>query len=400
MSRNSTSVFLPLESIRGLCAVTIVYHHLKWSHWIGELGVVANASLLVELFFALSAFVMAHRYLDRVGDVGGWLRFMWLRAARILPLHLAVLGVWLACGVHELAATDGSAVDLVASPDFLKRVVLLHAVFGSDLPWNVPSWSVSVEAWTYLAFGGVLVATASHRRTLAIVFASSAVAAFAVLAFAVPGGIFDFTGPATLARCVYAFSLGALGYVGFEALGLHSRSLPVAVATSIEFAAVVALLSTITLFGDSPYAVAVPVLFPMVLCVLAWGQGLVAALLRMPWLVGLGALSYSIYMLHAGLWAIGMQAARILDEKYDIMGYSAQRPGQIEFFGSVPATFLVATGFVATVILCSAVTYRFLEQPARDAMRRWIEPGSARPTAVPSPVGPVQVSGTRAMPTA
>lgn len=399
MSRSSTTVFLPLESIRGLCAVTIVYHHLKWSHGLGELGVVANASLLVELFFALSAFVMAHRYFDRVGDVGGWLRFMWLRAARILPLHLAVLGVWLACGVHELAATDGSPVDLLASPDFLKRVVLLHAVFGSDLPWNVPSWSVSVEAWTYLAFGGVLVATASHRRTLAVVFASSAVAGFAVLAFGIPGGIHEFTGPATLARCIYAFSLGALGYVAFEALGLEARPLPTAVATAIEFAAVVALLATITLFGDSPFAVGVPLLFPIVLCVLAWGQGLVATALSARWLVGLGALSYSVYMLHAGLWAIGMQAARILDEKFEIMGYSANRPGELEFFGSMPATFLVATGFVIVVILCSAVTHRFLEQPARDAMRRWIEPGAARPSAVPTP-GSVQVSGTRAMPTA
>lgn len=399
MSRNSTSVFLPLESIRGLCAVTIVYHHLKWSHGIGDLGVVANASLLVELFFALSAFVMAHRYLDRVADVGGWLRFMWLRAARILPLHLAVLGVWLACGVHDLAATDGSAVDLLTSPDFLKRVALLHAVFGSDLPWNVPSWSVAVEAWTYLAFGGVLVATASHRRTIAVVFASSAAAGFAVLAFGIPGGIHEFTGPATLARCIYAFSLGALGYVAFEGAGLHRRRLPTAAATSIELAAVVALLSTITMFGDSPYAVAVPLLFPVVLCLLAWGQGLVATLLRARWLVGLGALSYSVYMLHAGLWAIGMQVARVLDERFEIMGYSAERPGQIEFFHSVPATFLIATGFVAVVILCSAVTYRYLEQPARDAMRRWIEPGASRPSAVATP-GSVQVSGTRAMPTA
>lgn len=399
MPRNSTTVFLPLESIRGLCAVTIVYHHLKWSHGLGDLGVVANASLLVELFFALSAFVMAHRYLDRVADVGGWLRFMWLRAARILPLHLAVLGVWLACGVHEVASADGSAVDLLTSPDFLKRVVLLHAVFGSDLPWNVPSWSVAVEAWTYLAFGGVLVATASHRGTVAVVFASSAAAGYAVLAYGIPGGIHDFTGPATLARCVYAFSLGVLGYIAFEGTGLHRRRLPMAAATSVEVAAVVGLLSTITLFGDSPYAVAVPLLFPIVLCLLAWGQGLVAVVLRAPWLVGLGALSYSVYMLHSGLWAVGMAVARALDERYDIMGFSAERPGQIEFFGSAPATFLVATGFVAVVILCSAVTYRYLERPARDAMRRWIEPGAQRPSAVAAP-GPMQVSGTRAMPTA
>lgn len=399
MPRNSTSVFLPLESIRGLCAVTIVVHHLKWSHGLGDIGVVANASLLVEMFFALSAFVMAHRYLDRVSDVGGWLRFVWLRAARILPLHLAVLGVWLACGVHGIASADGSAVDLLISPDFLKRVVLLHAVFGSDLPWNVPSWSVAVEAWTYLAFGGVLVATASHRRTTAVVFASSAVAGFAVLAFGIPGGIHDFTGPATLARCVYAFSLGALGYIAFEGTGLQHLRMPTAAATSIELAAVAAFIATVTIFGDSPYAVAVPLLFPLVLCLFAWGQGLVSAALRTPWLVGLGTLSYSVYMLHAGLWAIGMQAARILDERFDVMGYSAERPGELEFFGSVPATFLIATGFLAVVILCSAVTYRYLEQPARDAMRRWIEPGASRTSDAPAP-GSAQINGTRAMPTA
>lgn len=400
MSRNRSAVFLPLESVRGLCAVTIVYHHLKWSHWIGDLGVVANASLLVELFFALSAFVMAHRYLDRIADAGDWLRFMWLRAARILPLHLAVLGVWLACGVHELAATDTSPVDLVASPDFLKRVFLLHAVFGSDLPWNIPSWSVAVEAWTYVAFGGVLVATASRRRTLAAVFAAAALSAFLVLSLAMPDGIFDFTGPATLARCIYAFSLGALGYVAFEALGLQDRHMPVAAATCVEIACVAALFATITIFGDSPYAVAVPILFPAFLCVLAWGRGLVSSLLRLRWLVGLGTLSYSVYMLHAGLWAVGMRIVRALDERYAFLGFSETRPGQLEFFGSTPATFLVATGFVAIVLLGSAATYRFLERPARDAMRRWIEPGTRQAAAAASPTGAIAISDTRAMPTA
>jgi peptidoglycan/LPS O-acetylase OafA/YrhL len=400
LSRNRSAVFLPLESVRGLCAVTIVYHHLKWSHWIGDLGVVANASLLVELFFALSAFVMAHRYLDRIGDVADYLRFMWLRAARILPLHLAVLGVWLACGVHEIAAADGSPVDLVASPDFLKRVFLLHAVFGSELPWNVPSWSVAVEAWAYVAFGGVLVATASRRRTLAAVFATTAFAAFLLLAFVLPEGIFDFTGPATLARCMYAFSLGTLGYVAFEALGLQDRHLPGAVATCLEIACIAALFSTITIFGDSAYAVAVPVLFPAVLCVLAWGRGLISSLLRLRWLVGLGTLSYSIYMLHAGLWAVGMRLVRTLDAQTPFTGYSKTHPGQLEFFGSTPATFLVATGFVAFVVLCSAASYRFLERPARDAMRRWIEPGTRTAQSAASPTGAIAISDTRAMPTA
>lgn len=105
-------------------------------------------------------------------------------------------------------------------------------------------------------------------------------------------------------------------------------------------------------------------------------------------------------MLHAGLWAVGMRIVRALDERYAFLGFSETRPGQLEFFGSTPATFLVATGFVGIVLLSSAATYRFLERPARDAMRRWIEPGTRPTAAAASPTGAVAISDTRAMPTA
>ncbi len=202
--------------------------------------------------------------------------------------------------------------------------------------------------------------------------------------------------------CIYAFSPARLAYVAFRALGLQDRHMPVAAATCVEIACVAALFATITIFGDSPYAVAVPILFPRLPVRAGWGRGLVSSLLRLAVARRLGTLSYSVYMFARRLWASGMRIVRALDERYAFLGFSETRPGQLEFFGSTPARPSSSHGLLAIVLLSSAADPTgYLERPARDAMRRWIEPGNAARPRPPHPrTGAIAISDTRAMPTA
>ena len=54
--------YLVLDSFRGLCALSIVIHHLAIHNTITEWSFFSNSAVLVEFFFMLSGFVLMHSY--------------------------------------------------------------------------------------------------------------------------------------------------------------------------------------------------------------------------------------------------------------------------------------------------------------------------------------------------
>ncbi|MGA9220131.1 MAG: hypothetical protein WBZ57_02945, partial [Pseudomonas graminis] len=54
--------FLVLDSLRGLCALTLIVHHSHIERSITELSFFRNASQFAGLFFALSGFLIYRRY--------------------------------------------------------------------------------------------------------------------------------------------------------------------------------------------------------------------------------------------------------------------------------------------------------------------------------------------------
>ncbi len=80
-----------LESIRGLAALLIVFHHIpKWNP-ILDTKIINNGYLMVELFFVLSGFVIFSAYANKIGDKRDLLRFQFLRFGRLYPVHLLFL---------------------------------------------------------------------------------------------------------------------------------------------------------------------------------------------------------------------------------------------------------------------------------------------------------------------
>src|SRR5260221_10237597 len=90
--------------------------------------------------------------------------FMVRRLARVYPLHIVMLLVMLLFRFVRIGLVMAGIV--VAMPaafevnnaySFFLNVFLLHSLgFIDYLSWNAPSWSISVEFYTYLVFGLVL----------------------------------------------------------------------------------------------------------------------------------------------------------------------------------------------------------------------------------------------------
>ncbi|WP_404533715.1 acyltransferase family protein [Bradyrhizobium ottawaense] len=173
---------LPLDSIRGIAATSVVIHHLllmptflaAFPHnaWI-NCSFFRSSWLLVDLFFVLSGIVMSLSYVE--SDFGRFsLReFMARRLARVYPLHIVMLMANLLFRLLRIGLVMAGVV--VAAPaafevnnaySFGLNVLLLHSMgFIDYLSWNAPSWSISVEFYTYLVFG-LIVLLAQRMRSL------------------------------------------------------------------------------------------------------------------------------------------------------------------------------------------------------------------------------------------
>jgi peptidoglycan/LPS O-acetylase OafA/YrhL len=109
----------------------------------------------VPVFFMLSGFVLAYNYSQQLSvfSLRGYGRFLFMRWARIYPVHfftlLVVLGMVIVCRVKGWPLTDAG----YGAADFVWNLLLVQTwVPNFQLNWNYPSWSISSEWFAYLCF--------------------------------------------------------------------------------------------------------------------------------------------------------------------------------------------------------------------------------------------------------
>ncbi|MEL0210860.1 MAG: acyltransferase, partial [Novosphingobium sp.] len=84
-----------LDSLRGLAALGVAFHHIPVSEALAVARWDDNFNLLLDLFFVISGFVIAAAYGERLSGGFPLRRFLWLRLGRIWPLHAAMLCVFI-----------------------------------------------------------------------------------------------------------------------------------------------------------------------------------------------------------------------------------------------------------------------------------------------------------------
>src|SRR6516164_1868697 len=156
-----------LTPLRGIAALWVVLYHyavlyppsLHLQHYTDMLE---KGYLAVDLFFMLSGFVLAHVYWNAfAADVDErYRKFLFARIARLYPLHLFVLSLFVATeiadrAVHYAETGELELVPLEGAQSFTALVAnlfMLQGLKASQLSWNYPAWSISVEFMAYLVF--------------------------------------------------------------------------------------------------------------------------------------------------------------------------------------------------------------------------------------------------------
>ncbi|PSJ65706.1 acyltransferase [Mesorhizobium ephedrae] len=376
--------FEALDSWRGIAALLVVLFHGQIVSHIRDFPLVRSGEAMVDFFFVLSGFVIAHAYCGRIRDGGDFGKFVFLRLGRLYPLHLFMFGLFLAFeGMKAFVPGLGNPVDPAFSegnaPSTIPaNLLLLHALRPDGLlTWNTPSWSISAEFIAYIAFGtGVLLL----RRRAGWIFAALLVAAPLLLA------AFSDLGMGTTARmgavrALYGFSAGAVLYVlaGQRILALRASaggaSHPDPRWTFVELALAVAALWIAVTVWTTPFAYAMPAVYCGIVAVFAVERGLVSRLLRIRPLLFLGLISYSLYMTHMFVQLRFTNLARLLDiaagtHLITQVGKTARYGAGIDA-GNPYLGDLLMLAMVAAVIGMSWMTYRLIEMPGQRLFRHY-----------------------------
>jgi peptidoglycan/LPS O-acetylase OafA/YrhL len=194
-----------LDAIRGICAIAVLCMH---SRFLTRVPLLPSAYLMVDIFFAMSGYVMAMIYGERLRAGGFFLAFVERRWTRLLPMW----GIGLAFGVATTLLLHHHGADALQSILSLALgLVFLPTPFNHYLfPANAPGWSLFYEAVANIAFG--LWARFLTGRTLVGVIAAFALALLgAVLHFGSADG--GNTWPSAyigVVRVGFSFSLGLL----------------------------------------------------------------------------------------------------------------------------------------------------------------------------------------------
>ncbi len=154
---NSVTKLDALTTLRFFAAAMIVIGHVH--PLFGSLGITDNFVLSqgVSFFFILSGFILAYNY-RAFQDNKSVKRFLVARFARIWPLHIATLTIWITLFYPNIINDFISSTEITFK--LILNVLLLQS-WSFTAPWilsfNGAAWSISTEAFFYIVFAYIFI---------------------------------------------------------------------------------------------------------------------------------------------------------------------------------------------------------------------------------------------------
>jgi peptidoglycan/LPS O-acetylase OafA/YrhL len=387
--------FAVLDSWRGIAACFVALFHLDaYSHLYG-VPFLRNSWLFVDFFFVLSGFVIAANYQQRLLDGFGVGRFLVLRLGRLYPLHFSMLMLFIAWDLLRilrriltpaLGLTDPAMLFSTPrdAPDtILSNLLLVQSLHVHDfLTWNLASWSISTEFYTYVAFAACLIGLRRHAWIAAVPALIGGPILIAILSDRNMDTSYDWG----IIRCFYGF---AAGTVSWEIFRRWNREVGKWLCGSmVEWGALGLVVVFVSAAGTSRLSIAAPYVFALVVLVFAFEAGTASAILKLRPIVFLGTVSYSIYMTHVFIAKRLFEAGYQLDKRWHINVFTHQAIdgrdvpllGDQLWHGDV-----VYPVYLAMIVAMSYFTYRWIEKPGREWVRNRVR-ARQRPVASPGVV--------------
>lgn len=341
--------YATFDGLRGVAALAVIVFHLAYrAEWPQLLP---RGYLAVDLFFALSGFVIAQAYSARLQTGMGLFQFTAMRLVRLYPLFF--LGQLLGLIVFALHGYDMTAL-LKA---FIAGIVLVPwpITVGNVppiFPLNGPSWSLFFEIAVNIAFAAVI--TVLSRKLL---FALAVVSGLALAGTAAHFGSLhvgwnpqNFIGG--VPRVTFSFVIGIL-ILRFAPKVKLGSTVPLLLALAI-----IPILAA----GPRKWWIdlgVVTFIFPALVYYAASWQPTGPIKLVAQWL---GRISYPLYIIH-------MPA----------LYFASAVVAKWELSGADKAVVFAAT--VLGTILISALLPRFYDEPIRRAASKMINRNTARSEA-------------------
>jgi len=170
MTQKNTFYMESLTSIRGLMASWVVIFHIYQYYPMlksfidGITPIISRGYLAVDFFFMLSGFILTHVYSknqEMLISKKDYIDFMVARFARVYPLHFVILFIFVffdfARLIHGLMQGNIHGTppftDTHQPIDIIWNLLLIQNWFNpSQLTWNGPAWSLSLEWFSYWLF--------------------------------------------------------------------------------------------------------------------------------------------------------------------------------------------------------------------------------------------------------
>lgn len=364
------SRFEVLDAWRGLSACLVALFHLQAYSHLYEISLLRHSYLFVDFFFVLSGFVITANYRAKLLSGFSFWHFMLLRFGRLYPLHFATLVAFIGLELARYrfqGLLGGEIGNKFAGPNsvfaIITNVLFIQSLgVHNMLTWNMPSWSVSTEFYTYVIFALVLL----FLRGWIYFFVAFVVVTAPIFLLVFVGHIdaqYDFG----IIRCVLGFFIGFVCYDLYLLISqrLDLRNLTYATISLVETLCVSLVVVFVCFCGDGPPSLAAPGVFGLAVLIFSFEAGFVSKVLKVRPFIFLGTLSYSIYMVHM-LVQIGMRyALQLAESRSGIVLFHDGRIGAEMWQGDI--SYGVTLGLVVGV---SYLTYSLIEEPGRRQSRK------------------------------
>lgn len=329
------------------CLWVVVFHFdVRFSTSLGG-ALVDKGYLAVDLFFVLSGAVIFHVYGASIRDqTFSWKSFLWKRFARLYPVHFVTLALAVALIYGSALFGFGRAPGYDPVTAIVANLFAIHGLGVLDeLTLNYPSWSISAEFAAYAVFPVLAYIALTCSRGMLLALGALVYIGMVLVIQPTPDHVFAANeGGQKLTSLTYNMSFLRIWPAFFLGIAvcrlLDGRGAPSRYTARSALLGICALMVLCLLTGqDWAFVLAGAALV---------GLLLVGGFQPPQWVIFLGTISYSIYMVHALVAMVAFKGIEVIG------GYGDN------------AVSLVWWPFViAATIGAGYLLWRFVEEPMR-----------------------------------